>query len=202
VASILPRARNIVASDRGDAAARLADGDRVGFFPTLSTPVYWKSSSLIQRIDDAIVVRKELTMIDGLKVTLTGEELRTLLQKRAAERRASAARWQSEEERTPESATEDSPLLPDHMCENEAQRLEWRAEVLTFLRDHLDPSEIYRLDISDLESAELLPPKPDWLLQDEFEESTRVNSKSQLGWASVWNRSQNVSATDRRSLRS
>jgi hypothetical protein len=46
--------------------------------------------------------------------------------------------------------------------------------VLTFLRDHLDPSEIYRLDISDLESAELLPPKPEWLAQYEFEESTRL----------------------------
>jgi hypothetical protein len=31
---------------------------------------------LIRRIDDAIVVvRKESTMIDGLKVTLTGEDL-------------------------------------------------------------------------------------------------------------------------------
>jgi len=113
-------------------------------------------------------------MIDGLKVTLTGEELRQLLETRAAERRAAAARWQSEGERTSETATEDAPLLPDHMCENEVQRLEWRAEVLRFLRDHLDPSEIYRLDISDLESAELLPAKPDWLVQDEFEESTRV----------------------------
>jgi hypothetical protein len=130
---------------------------------------------LIQRIDDAIVVvRKEPTMIDGLKMTLTGEELRKLLDTRAAERRRAAARWQSEQERAPETATEDAPLLPDHLCENEAQRLEWRADVLTFLRDHLDPSEIYRLDLSDLETAELLPLKPEWLVQDEFEESTRV----------------------------
>jgi len=113
-------------------------------------------------------------MIDGLKVTLTGEELRKLLETRAAESRATAARWQREQERAPETVTEAAPLLPDHMCENEAQRLEWRADVLMFLRDHLDPSEIYRLDISDLESAELLPPKPEWLEQAEFEESTRV----------------------------
>ena len=104
-------------------------------------------------------------MIDGLKMTLTGEELRQLLEARAAERRAAAAHWQSQRERKAETATEDAPLLPDHMCENEADRQEWHAEVLTFLHDHLDPSEIYRLDVSDLEYAELLPRKPEWLEQ-------------------------------------
>jgi hypothetical protein len=113
-------------------------------------------------------------MIDGLKVTLTGEELRTLLEARAAERRAAASHWQSERDRAPESVTEEAPLLPDHMCANEADRQEWHADVLTFLRDHLDPSEIYRLDMSDLACAELLPRKPGWLEQDEFEASTRV----------------------------
>lgn len=113
-------------------------------------------------------------MIDGLKMTLTGEELRTLLEARAAERRAAAAHWQGQRERTAETATEDAPLLPEHMCENEADRQAWHAEVLTFLHDHLDPSEIYRLDLSDLEYAELLPRKPEWLEQAEFEESTRV----------------------------
>ena len=113
-------------------------------------------------------------MIDGLKVTMTGEELRELLETRASERRASAGRWQRERERTAATATEDAPLPPDHMCENEADRQEWHAEVLTFLHDHLDPSEIYRLDVSDLEYAELLPQKPEWLEQYEFEESTRT----------------------------
>ena len=113
-------------------------------------------------------------MIDGLKVTLTGEELRQLLALRATDYRTAAERWQSERERDAETATEDMPLLPDHICENEAERQEWRADVLTFLRDHLDPTEIYRLDVSDLEYADLLPQKPAWLEQDEFEESTRV----------------------------
>jgi len=113
-------------------------------------------------------------MIDGLKVTLTGEELRKMLDVRAAERRTAAARWDRERERGPETEREDSPLLPDHMCENEAERQEWRAQVLTFLRDHLDPSEVYRLDLQDLEFAELLPQKPDWLEQQEYEESTQV----------------------------
>lgn len=113
-------------------------------------------------------------MIDGLKVTLTGEELRRLLDARAAERRAAAARWEAERDRGPETQTEESPLFPEHMCENEAEREEWRAEVLTFLRDHLDPSEVYRLDLADLESAELLPAKPGWLEQDEYERSTQI----------------------------
>ena len=98
-------------------------------------------------------------MIDGLKMTLTGEELRKLLEARAAERRAAAARWQSQRERKAETATEDAPLLPDHMCENEADRQEWHAEVLTFLHDHLDPSEIYRLDLSDLEYRRAVAPE-------------------------------------------
>ena len=113
-------------------------------------------------------------MIDGLKVTLTGEELRKLLEARVAERRAAAAHWQSERKRKDETATEDAPVLAGHMCENEAERQEWHARVLTFLCDYLDPSEIYRLDVADLEYAQLLPRKPEWLEQCEFEESTRA----------------------------
>ena len=113
-------------------------------------------------------------MIDGLKVTLTGEELRKLLEVRAAERRSAAAHWDRERERGPETQTGEDPLLPEHMCENEADRQEWHATVLTFLRDHIDPSEVYRLDISELETADLLPAKPGWLEQDEYEESTRI----------------------------
>ena len=76
--------------------------------------------------------------------------------------------------RTAEEQTEDEPLLPEHMCEHEADRHEWRAEVLEFLRDHLEPLEIYRLAESDLEFGEILPAKPDAVEQSEFEERTRV----------------------------
>lgn len=114
-------------------------------------------------------------MIDGLKVTLTGEALRKLLATRVAERRAAAAHWQNECERTAQTETAETPLLPEHMSANEADRQAWHAEVLTFLRDHLDASEIYRLDVSDLEYAELLPRKPEWIEQDELEKSARVS---------------------------
>jgi hypothetical protein len=111
-------------------------------------------------------------MIDGLKLTLTGEEIRNLIEQRAAEHRMLAAHWNGEAARMPEEQTEDKPLLPEHMCENEAGHHEWRAEVLTFLRDHLDPCEIYSLSECDLEFAELLPAPPAWLEQDDCEYRT------------------------------
>jgi hypothetical protein len=113
-------------------------------------------------------------MIAGLKLTMTGEELQGLMSERATAYRASAARWLRERDRTTADQTEDEPLLPDHICANEAERLEWRADVLEFVRDHLEPLEIYRLGEADLDFAEVLPPKPGWLEQDEYEERTRA----------------------------
>jgi hypothetical protein len=113
-------------------------------------------------------------MIDGLKLTLSGEELRTLLARRADEHRQMADSWKQEASRTPEQQTEEAPLLPEHMCEYEAERHEWRAEVLDFLSEHLEPVEVYRLDEADLEFGELLPRKPGALEQEEYEERNRV----------------------------
>jgi len=113
-------------------------------------------------------------MIDGLRLTITGEELRCLLEERAQTHRDAAARWRHEMERTAEDQTEDAPLLPEHMCEFEADRQEWRAEVLEFLREHLEPSEVYRLGQADLEFGDLLPAKPGAVEQQEYEERTQV----------------------------
>jgi hypothetical protein len=113
-------------------------------------------------------------MIDGLKVTVTGQELRTLLEQRIEDHLRRAERWKREQARTPEDETEDEPLLPDHMCANEAQRHEWRADVLEFIRDHIESHEVYRLGEPDLEFGELLPDKPGWLEQEEYEERTSV----------------------------
>ena len=99
-------------------------------------------------------------MIDGLKLTITGEELRSLLNRRIDSHRRSADHWQREQERTPDQQTEDEPLLPDHMCANEAERHEWRAEVIEFIRDHIDATETYRVGEADLAFGELLPDKP------------------------------------------
>jgi len=113
-------------------------------------------------------------MVDGLKLTVTGEELTNLLERRIESHKRSADRWKKELARTPEEATDDEPLLPDHICENETERHEWRAEVLSFIRDYVDIKETYRLSADDLAFGELLPDKPGWLDQEEYEERTRV----------------------------
>ena len=110
-------------------------------------------------------------MIDGLKLTITGEELRSLLDRRIHSHRRSADYWKREQERTPDQQTEDEPLLPDHMCANEAERHEWRAEVIAFIRDHIEARETYRVGEADLAFGELLPDKPGWL-EEEYEERT------------------------------
>jgi hypothetical protein len=113
-------------------------------------------------------------MIDGLKHTLTGQELRAMLDEGIERQQPSADRWKHEQQRNPEDETDEDPCLPEHMCENECERHEWRAEVLEFIRDHIDPSEVYRLGSADLEFGELLPPKPGWVEQQEYEERTSI----------------------------
>jgi hypothetical protein len=113
-------------------------------------------------------------MIDGLKLTFSGRELRTILDQRVRSHEERADRWTAETLRTADDQTEDEPLLPTHMCGNEAERHAWRAEVLAFIRDHIDAGETYRLGAVDLEFGELLPEKPGWVEQDEYEQRTRI----------------------------
>lgn len=112
--------------------------------------------------------------VDGLKLTVPGHRVRQLLEDGIERHRASAAWWTREAARTPEEQTDEEPLLPDQMCEHEAESNEWRAEVLEFLRDHLDATEVYRLGEADLHFGELLPPKPGGVEQEEYEERSRV----------------------------
>ena len=100
-------------------------------------------------------------MIDGLKLTMTGEQLRTQIDQRVAQHQLWAAHWTEEAARTKDDETPDRPLLPEHICENEAARSEWRAKRLIFLRDHLDPAEVYLLGEMDLEFADLLAEEPE-----------------------------------------
>ena len=99
-------------------------------------------------------------MIDGLKMMVTGEELQTLLAQRMEQHERSAERWRCELERRPEEQTDEQPVLPEHMCAYEAERHEWRVDVLGFIRDHIDASEVYRLGEEDLAFGELLPEEP------------------------------------------
>jgi hypothetical protein len=113
-------------------------------------------------------------MIEGLRVTVLGDELRRLLEQRVNEHRQRAEWWRREQARTPEEQTEEEPLLPGQMCANEALRHDWQAEVLGFIRDHTDSGEVYRLGQEDLVFAELLPEKPGWMQQEDYEERTNV----------------------------
>ena len=119
-------------------------------------------------------------MIDGLKVTLTGEELRARLDERVKDHEREAEWYSRRAKGEPGQEDEDQDeddergelLLPEHMCEFERELHEWRAEVLAYLRDHLDVSEVYLLGESDLEFGELLPDKPGCVEQEEFERET------------------------------
>jgi hypothetical protein len=117
-------------------------------------------------------------MIDGLKLTFSGGELRKLFDERIDDNQQRAERWTHEKSRTSEDETEDAPLLPEHMCANEAERHTWRAEVLEFIRDHVEPAETYRLTAADLEFGELLPSKPGWLEQEEYRNGPVSDSTS------------------------
>jgi hypothetical protein len=116
----------------------------------------------------------EKTEVNGLKLKFSGAELRDLLEERMRYHERCADRWKHEQTRTPEDQTEDAPLLPEHMCANEQERHEWRRDVLAFLRNHIDASKTYRLRDADLELGELLPQKPEWMEQDEYERETSV----------------------------
>lgn len=113
-------------------------------------------------------------MIEGLKVTMTGEEIRRRLQQRIEHHERCVEHWKHEARRTPEEQTDEHPLLPDHMCENEAEQHEWRIDVLEFIREHIEPLEVYRLGPADLDFGELLPEKPASMQQDEYERENAV----------------------------
>jgi len=104
-----------------------------------------------------------MDVINGLKVTLPGSELLALLQQRIDGHQVEADWWTREQHRMIGDQTDDAPLLPERLCEREAQRHEWRARVLTFLKDHLAVGAAYCL--SEAEVEELLPGKPAWLEQ-------------------------------------
>ena len=107
--------------------------------------------------------------IEGLKLTFTGDEIRALLQQRIDSHLRHAEQWEHAPGRGPEEKAEDTPV-PDRLCEYEAGRHRWRAEVLTMLREHVQPSALYLLGESDLDFGELLPEKSAALEQEEFDE--------------------------------
>jgi hypothetical protein len=112
-------------------------------------------------------------MIEGLRLTIDGNDMRMLLQQRIDELREQVARW-SKVASGEDDDSDDPVQIPQHICEYEAERLRWRVEVLEFLRDHLEPAETYLLGQADLEFGDLLPPRPGSVEQQDYEERTAV----------------------------
>src|SRR5262252_9361598 len=115
-------------------------------------------------------------VVDGLRITIPGDELRRLLDERIAQHERSAAHWKRELIRSADEQTDDEAQQPDEMCANEAIRHEWRVDVLAFIREHVEPHQTYRIGERDLIFAELLPAKPWFVEQEEYEERTGVGT--------------------------
>jgi hypothetical protein len=104
-------------------------------------------------------VRTGSVVIDGLKLTMTGAQLRFNLEKRIRRHQDDIERL-SAQRRTPLRACEEGPY-PDSVLVGEISRAERRIEVLTFIREYIVADEVYRLGEFDLRFADLLPDE-DW----------------------------------------
>ena len=99
-------------------------------------------------------------MVTGIRVEITGEEIRTALDHRIDVERQRAERWKYEAARPLESHTIDKPVIPTHICMNSERRSLWRAERLVAIRERIRASEVYLINRRELEFLRLLPPKP------------------------------------------
>ena len=113
-------------------------------------------------------------MIEGLKLTMTGEEVRKRLAERIKHHEQLVAHYKKEAAREPDPKDEYDFVLPEHMCEYEQELHGWRAEALTYIREHVEGGEIYRLGPADLDFGELLPEKSGLVQQQEYEREQRV----------------------------
>jgi len=105
---------------------------------------------------------------------MTGEEIRKQLGERIQHHQRLVAHYKEEALREPDPKDDYDFVLPEHMCEYEQELHGWRAEALTYIREHIEGGEIYRLGPADLAFGELLPQKPGLLEQEEYESEQRV----------------------------
>ena len=125
--------------------------------------------------DDAIVVvRGERQMIEGLKLTMTGDELRSRLDERVKYHERLVDHDKREAKREPDPKDEYDCVLPEHMCEYEQEFHLWRVETLAYIREHVEGGEVYRLGPNDVEFGEILPQKPGVVEQEEFDRENSI----------------------------
>ena len=103
-------------------------------------------------------------MIDGLKLLMRGEELRTRVSEKIERLQAAVEEYRKDLETDSEDQTEEQTWLPEHILEKMIDEREDRIHALTLIRDHVVSDEQYLLNQADLQFAELLPPPPvpDW----------------------------------------
>jgi hypothetical protein len=99
--------------------------------------------------------RREVNVIDGLKIQMSAEELALRLSERANWNDATADEYERQLRRRP--AERDDPRMPDQLLELESEQHRGRAATLRLLRDHLVPGGIYLLAEQDLQFADLVP---------------------------------------------
>lgn len=92
-------------------------------------------------------------MIDGLKIEMTTEELARRIAARILWHHAAAEHLEEECGRL--EAGREGPV-PRRVLEHEVRGHQEQAGVLTLLRDHLVPGEVYRLSELDLRFADLV----------------------------------------------
>src|SRR5262245_42976515 len=97
-------------------------------------------------------------MIHGLKLTIPAEELREALTARIEQLEEAVGRYRADLEMDPKDQTDEHPWLPENILENMIDERLGRIAGLELIRDHIVSGEIYLLDKSDLQFAELLPP--------------------------------------------
>jgi hypothetical protein len=104
-------------------------------------------------------VRTGSVVIDGLKLTMTGGQLRSQLGERI--------RWhQTEMDRMAEQLQAHRSLVEgpyvDRLLEDEISQARRRIDVLTLIRDYIVADEVYLLGEFDLRFADLLPDDDGW----------------------------------------
>ena len=123
-------------------------------------------------------------MIEGLKLTMTGEELRSRLDERVKHHEDVAEHYKREATREADPNVEYDCVLPEHMCEYEQEFHEWRAETLAYIREHIEGGEVYRLGPDDLEFDESCRRNRQW--------SNRKNSSARTSSGSAWSGTQKI----------
>ena len=99
-------------------------------------------------------------MIEGLKLTMTGVQLRMNLEGRISWHQGEIRRMAKQLK--DRNGREDECPYPDSMLEGEISRAERQIEVLSLIRDYIVADEVYRLGEFDLRFADLLPDEDPW----------------------------------------